>query len=403
MLSLGVGLMKYTVTLFLTLGFLHSACSQEIDLGAIPPVVVKTVPQSGARNVSRDLKEIKVTFSKDMKDKTWSWIQLTKGSFPELTGKPRYLADKRTCVLPVKLKPGTTYAIWINTQKFTSFRDADGRPAVPYLLAFRTKKRKEAHSQEILFVGDEDKKSTDEQPPKNEAKVTPVPADVRKKFKLSKFYKKYTHVQGFPIVSSDKVADEALREAARIVNHMLGKRPDVLKALAKNKVRLAIMSPNEMTTDIPEHSDLRPKKYWDARARGLGATRSRPAVSCGEENLLNYPGDRYSTENILVHEFAHAIHQMGLNTLNRRFDATLRETYRNAKKRKLWLNTYAMTNHAEYWAEGVQSYFDTNRPRPDAQHNHVDTREELKKYDPMLFRLIDEAYRKPKWRYVGFD
>ena len=55
------------------------------------------------------------------------------------TGSPTYEDDKRTCVLPVKLEPGKTYAIWVNSDKFGNFKDADGRSAVPYLLVFRTK------------------------------------------------------------------------------------------------------------------------------------------------------------------------------------------------------------------------------------------------------------------------
>ncbi len=73
-------------------------------------------------------------------DKTWSWSTLSKESFPKVDGKPKYLADKRTCVLPVKLQPGKTYAIWANSAKFGNFKDADGRSAVPYLLVFKTKK-----------------------------------------------------------------------------------------------------------------------------------------------------------------------------------------------------------------------------------------------------------------------
>src|SRR5262249_23865271 len=162
---------------------------------------------------------------------------------------------------------------------------------------------------------------------------------------------------------------------------------DIRQAIIKNKVRLAVMSPKEQTTEIPEHSDLKPKEYWDKRARGLGATHARPAVSCGEENLLNLPGDRYSRENILVHEFAHVIHEMGLIAIDAKFDARLREAYDRAMKKGLWKKTYAATNHKEYWAEGVQSYFDTNDAN-NAQHNDVDTREKLEKYDPELFRLI---------------
>lgn len=71
----------------------------------------------------------------------WSWAMITKESFPTMDGKPKYLADKRTCVLPVKLEPGKTYAIWVNSgDKFTNFKDAGGRTAVPYLLTFKTKK-----------------------------------------------------------------------------------------------------------------------------------------------------------------------------------------------------------------------------------------------------------------------
>ena len=111
----------------------------EVTLESVPAVVVKTVPEAGASDADPKLTEIKVTFSKDMMDGTWSWTTLSKESFPTIDGKPKYLADKRTCVLPVNLEPGKTYAIWINSAKFGNFKDADGRSAVPYLLVFKTK------------------------------------------------------------------------------------------------------------------------------------------------------------------------------------------------------------------------------------------------------------------------
>ena len=107
-----------------------------------PPVVVKTVPEAGADEVDPKLEEIKVTFSKDMRDGSWSWSSFGKENFPKIKdgGKPKYLADRRTAVLPVKLEPGKTYALWLNSEKFQNFKDADGGPAVPYLLVFKTKK-----------------------------------------------------------------------------------------------------------------------------------------------------------------------------------------------------------------------------------------------------------------------
>jgi DUF1680 family protein/cyclophilin family peptidyl-prolyl cis-trans isomerase len=237
-------------------------------------------------------------------------------------------------------------------------------------------------------------------PPQSSATeaVRPVPGEVRERFKLSPFYQKHVGVAGLPIVGSTNVSDFALLEAAWIVRHMLDGREGILRAMASNNVRLAVMAGNEYTTDIPEHSDLKSAVYWDRRARGLGATDARPAVSCAEENLLGYPGDPYSTENILIHEFAHAIHEMGLSQTDPTFDARLKAAFQDATKRGLWKGTYAGSNRAEYWAEGVQDWFDNNRQN-DALHNHINTRAELKEYDPALAKLCAEVFGDREWRY----
>ena len=229
---------------------------------------------------------------------------------------------------------------------------------------------------------------------------TEPPPTVREKFDMPPFYKQWIDVEGFPIVASEKVNPHALREAVWLIQHMIGHRPDILHALAENKVRFSVMAYDEMTTKVPEHSDLKPDFYWDRRARGLGATSARPSVSCGEENLLNYPGDPYGTENILVHEFAHAIHQMGLSTVDPDFDKRLKVLYEAAMEKGLWKGTYASTNKEEYWAEGTQSWFNTNREN-DAQHNHVSKRGILKEYDPDLAALLTEIYSDEDWRYTN--
>jgi peptidyl-prolyl cis-trans isomerase A (cyclophilin A) len=121
-------------------------------------------------------------------------------------------------------------------------------------------------------------------------------------------------------------------------------------------------------------------------------------VSCAEENLLAYPGDPYETENILIHEFAHAIHATGLDRVDPTFETRLREAFRKAKDRGMWRGTYAITSPAEYWAEGVQSWFDDNREN-DALHNRVNTRAELQQYDPQLAALCAEIFGDGDWRY----
>ena len=227
----------------------------------------------------------------------------------------------------------------------------------------------------------------------------PVPPDVRQIFGLDPFYQQYIDVGGLPVVASVQTNPYALKETAWLIQQMIGHRPDVLRALGQNRVRFSVMAHTEMTTQIPEHSDLVPGFYWDIRARGLGATSQRPAVSCGEENLLQYPGDPYWNENVLVHEFSHALHEMGLNTIDAGFDNRLNEAYNAAMAQGLWQGTYASTNKQEYWAEGAQSWFNTNREN-DADHNHVNTRAELKIYDPGLAALLTEIFGDNAWRYT---
>ena len=113
---------------------------------------------------------------------------------------------------------------------------------------------------------------------------------------------------GYPIVSSAAVDDHALLEAAYLVDLLLARRPDVRDAMVKSGSRLIVMGYREFTTDIPEYRHMKPKDFWDRRARGLGGSATDPVCSCAEENLLAFPGDPYSAENILIHEFAHNIH-----------------------------------------------------------------------------------------------
>jgi hypothetical protein len=104
-----------------------------------PPVVVETWPVSGAKDVAPGEADIRVRFSKPMMDGSWSWSTAWENSAPEFIGTPHYEADGCTCVVKVKLEPGQTYAFWLNSEKFTNFRDRAGLPAVPYLLIFQTK------------------------------------------------------------------------------------------------------------------------------------------------------------------------------------------------------------------------------------------------------------------------
>jgi hypothetical protein len=221
-----------------------------------------------------------------------------------------------------------------------------------------------------------------------------------RRLNLSAFYKKEVDLDGFPILSSEKTQDAALCAARAVIRDMLAPRPDILARLVQRKVRLAVMAESEVTTDIPEHSDLTPKDYWDQRARGLGATRARPATSVGEENVLCLAQDRYRGESILVHEFAHTLFNMGVELDEPELGRALDDAYAKARAAGRFDNTYAAENRDEYWAEGVQSFFDTNLrvSPPNGIHGEVATRDALRAYDPDLTSLIvrvltDSAYR----------
>ena len=123
----------------LAIGVGSVQAEDKFTIESMPPVVVKTFPQAGDTAVDPSIKEIRVTFSKDMMTKEmWSWVMISKDSFPPIVGEVRYLKDNRTCVAPVKLKAGKTYAIWFNSRNYNAFRDKHNNPAIPYLLVFQT-------------------------------------------------------------------------------------------------------------------------------------------------------------------------------------------------------------------------------------------------------------------------
>ena len=213
------------------------------------------------------------------------------------------------------------------------------------------------------------------------------------------FYTERASAGGFPIVASAKVNPYALKEAVFLADMMFAKRPDVRDAMVQSGARMSILAWNEFTTDLPEFAHMKPKDFWDARARGTGGSATDPYCTSAEENLLGYPGDPYSTESIFIHEFAHSIHLRGMSNVDPSFDGRAQAAYDAAMKAGLWKGKYASVNHHEYFAEGVQSWFDNNR-EPDHDHNHVNTRAELLEYDPGLAALCREVFGDTELKYT---
>jgi hypothetical protein len=215
------------------------------------------------------------------------------------------------------------------------------------------------------------------------------------------FYGKYLDGDGVPVLSSPAVDDQAVVDACQIVVHMLSFRADVRQRMRDLTMSVAIIGVNEVTTQIPEYKNLNsmfPMQNWD-RLRGVGATLQIPVSSVGEENLLCLQGDPFAGEQLLVQTFATGV-LLAVEDVDSTFESRLNAAFQAAKTTGLWANTYGSQNEIEYYAEGVQSWFDANKyvAMPDGNNGPISTRGELQAYDPALASLIGETMRADAWR-----
>ena len=216
------------------------------------------------------------------------------------------------------------------------------------------------------------------------------------------FYQRYRDANGIPVLSSAAVADTAVAAACVVVVRMLSARDDVRQTMIAQQMRVGVIARNEVTTDLPDYRDLYAifpnDDDWDA-LRGVGATLIIPVSSAGEENVLCLDGDPNAGENVLVHTFATAV-QLGLEVTDATFAARLTAAYDAADAAGLWQGTIAARDTIQYFAEGVEDWFDTSPDvsPPNGVHNEINTREELQAYDPNLASLVKEAMPNDGWR-----
>jgi len=234
-------------------------------------------------------------------------------------------------------------------------------------------------------------------------KITPAPPPAR--LALDPFYRRYVDQGGIPIVGSDKVPGAAFAQTYYLVANMLRRRPCLRRAIVESGIRVGLIARRERSTLMPEYRDLNaafPGTDWDKRGRGYGATLMRPLTSGAVENVLgDESGDRWRGELILLHEFAHTIFEFGVRAQSdgKQKELELERLHKRAIAAGRWKRTYAAAAASEYWAEGVQSFFDDNKEAmpPDGVHNHVNTREELASYDPGLAAFVATFFDGSRW------
>lgn len=227
------------------------------------------------------------------------------------------------------------------------------------------------------------------------------------------FYAKHVAAAGIPILSSSRVPDAALLAARDMVRGMVQHRPDLAAWLAAQDYRVAIIARDEALLDLPEnagwtkparddprltrcerkHYDerigaLTDREYWDARARGIGGERTVGS----EEDVLGLPVSRYFGETIFVHEFAHNI-LFAIEAVDPALYARIEAAYAHALETGLWKDEYTTTTVQEYWAEGTQFWFNSNRIQAFDGRRILD-HADLAAYDPRLHAVLAEAYGK---------
>lgn len=89
---------------------------------------------------------------------------------------------------------------------------------------------------------------------------------------------------------------------------------------------------------------------------------------------------------VLLHEFAHAVHDQVLGNDN----VGVKSAYAQAMERKLYDKAqYVSTNEAEFFAELTCAYFDQ-------LHHYPKTRDDLKKHDSVTFKLMEAVWGKER-------
>jgi fermentation-respiration switch protein FrsA (DUF1100 family) len=258
-------------------------------------------------------------------------------------------------------------------------------------------------------------------PLRRQPSVSPPPD----RLKIDPYYTKFTYAREFIVLGSRHVGDEALLKANDTIRKMFAYRHDILKALIADGARLVVLGRKEKLSDLPECKCLKDQARFD-EVRYLDYTQSLKLMVVPEENVLGLPGEPFAGKDMVISVFARALYQVtGLRSVDpdferRRgkqqyelrvkrmdihFDHQLQKLHEEALNKGLWRGTAAARNRTEYWAAGVQAYFDAagDGEPPERAPRPITSREALQAYDPGLFSLVEEtmAYKeRVDWRFM---
>jgi hypothetical protein len=209
------------------------------------------------------------------------------------------------------------------------------------------------------------------------------------------FYKKFINVGGIPIASSASPSDKSLFQAAKWTCNLISlAKPQVVQGLIQAYSKITVIGTNEQILQVPEYMQEDPLIN---ELRAFGGSKDSPTTITAEENLMCSGQDPFISECKLLHQFGG--HAMSMLSGNNTFLDELDSTYSSAMQKGLWGNTISSESEQEYFAEGVESWFDCNKQSLDSDHNGINTREKLKIYDVGLSRLLTDFYGDMPIRY----
>jgi hypothetical protein len=265
--------------------------------------------------------------------------------------------------------------------------------------------------------------------PENDWRFEPVRAQPSviappAKSKFDPYYTKLVLAREFPVLGSKQASDEGLLKANDTIRKMFAYRHDILKAMIADGARLVVLGRNERLSDLPELRNAKGKAGSDL-ARHLDYTPELKLMVVPEENVLGLAKEPFAGECVVVGAFARGLYrvtatrpadpdfekrrdkqqyELRVKRLDVEFDDRLKKLFDAATEKKLWKGTAAARDRVEYWAAGVEAYFDAagTGVAPNGADRPITTREALKAYDPDLYALVDEtmAYKgKVDWRF----
>lgn len=214
------------------------------------------------------------------------------------------------------------------------------------------------------------------------------------------YYVRFTTCDcGIVIKSGASVSMQVHEKAMEIIDIMMQKLPEAAKVMVENHTEVAIYGEGETAYSIPEHR--MGYLVMHRPVEGYGAVIENPVVSISEVNVMRLLDGTYQTryrhELILAHEFSHGIHLIGLEHVkDKNLANRFRCIYQHAKDMGKWPKTYAISNYEEYFATLTTIWFNVMEESPDGTWNGtrgpVNTREELKQYDPEAFDFFRQIY-----------